>query len=169
MSKAMILCMGAVTLAGCAAMSAQAPGASGPLPVAIESDSISYATSACFGRCPIYRVTVRPDGGGVFEGINFTAVSGERPFRITPDRYRAFAAHLAPLRPRQGEVRLTGDGCRTMATDLPGVEVVWTRAIGDSQTYQLNYGCDMDKNRAVAERLRNAPDLLPIAAFIGER
>ncbi|MBX3563660.1 MAG: hypothetical protein KF730_03690 [Sphingomonas sp.] len=37
-------------------------------PVAIEGDSIRYETSACFGACPIYVVTLRPDGTGTFEG-----------------------------------------------------------------------------------------------------
>ena len=169
MTKLLLLCLSAAVATGCAMAPAPRPAASGPPPVAIEADSISYATSACFGRCPIYRVTVRPDGSGVFEGQRFTAVTGVRPFRVTPQQYRAFEAHLAPLRPRQGEVRLTGEGCATMATDLPGAEVVWTRAIGDGQAYQLNYGCDMEGNRAAAERLRTAPELLPIAVFIGAR
>ncbi len=136
-------------------------------PVAIESDAISYETGPCFGACPVFKVTVSPDGSGTFEGRRFTAVTGERSFRITPDQYRAFAAELAPLRPAEGSVRLSGENCAQMATDLPSAEVTWFSQIGNSQSYYFYYGCDMEKNRAIGERLRRAPSLLPIREMIG--
>lgn len=136
-------------------------------PVAIESDAISYETGPCFGTCPVYTVTVRPDGSGTFEGRRFTTVTGTRSFRVTPAQYRAFAERLAPLRPAEGSVRMSGENCRAMATDLPSAEVTWFSQIGNSQSYYFNYGCDMDTNRGIAERLRGAPDLLPIREMIG--
>jgi len=72
-------------------------------PVAIEPDSIAYETGPCFGACPVLRVSVRPDGSGIFEGRQHT----------------------------------------------------------------VYHGCDMEKNRAIAERLRRAPTLLPISGMIG--
>jgi hypothetical protein len=136
-------------------------------PVAIESDSIAYETGPCFGACPMYRVSVSPDGSGTFEGRRFTAVTGTRTFRVTPAQYRAFAAHLAPLRPAEGAVRLSGEACASQATDLPSAEVTWFSQIGNSQSFYLDFGCDMDRNRAAADRLRTAPGLLPIGALIG--
>ena len=136
-------------------------------PIAIESDAISYETGPCFGACPVYKVTVSPDGRGTFEGRRFTAVTGERSFRITPAQYRAFAAHLAPLRPAEGAVRMSGEACRQMATDLPSAEVTWFSQIGNSQSYYFYYGCDMETNRAIADRMRSAPDLLPIREMVG--
>ncbi|HEY0326511.1 MAG TPA: DUF6438 domain-containing protein, partial [Allosphingosinicella sp.] len=47
-------------------------------PIPIESESISYETGPCFGACPVYRVTVSPDGTGTVEGRRVTAVTGER-------------------------------------------------------------------------------------------
>jgi len=136
-------------------------------PIAIESDSISFETGPCFGACPVFRVSVSPDGSGTFEGRQHTAVTGERAFRITPEQYRAFAAHLAPLRPAEGSVRMSGEACRQMATDLPSAEVTWFSQIGNSQNYYFYFGCDMDRNAAIAERLRSAPALLPISGMIG--
>ena len=136
-------------------------------PIPIESESISYETGPCFGACPVYRVTVSPDGTGTFEGRRFTAVIGERGFRITPEQYRAFAAQLAPLRPTEGSVRMSGEACRQMATDLPSAEVTWFSPIGNSQSFYFYYGCDMDRNRAIAQRLTEAPRLLAIQAMIG--
>jgi hypothetical protein len=138
-------------------------------PIAIESDAISYETGPCFGACPVYKVTVRPDGSGTFEGRRFTAVTGERSFRVSPAQYRAFAAHLAPLRPAEGSVRMSGEACRQMATDLPSAEVTWFSQIGNSQSYYFYFGCDMEANEAIAQRLRRAPDLLPIREMVGRR
>ena len=134
-------------------------------PVAIEADAISYETGPCFGACPVYKVTVRSDGTGVFEGRRFTSLLGTRSFRLTAAQYRAFANVLAPLRPARGSVRYSGDKCRMMATDLPSAEVTWTGRGATRQLY-FYFGCDMEKNRAIAERIRKAPERLPIARFI---
>ena len=150
-----------LALAGCATV----PNG----PIAIESDAISYETGPCYGTCPVYKVTVRPDGSGTFEGTRFTAVTGMRTFRATAAQVRAFADQLAPLRPAQGEVRLSGEACRSQATDFPSAQVTWFSQIGNSQSFYLDFGCDMDANRARAERLRAAPGLLPIGDLIGSR
>lgn len=131
-------------------------------------ESIMYEAGPCFGACPIYRVTVRSDGTGTFEGINFTTVRGVRQFRLTARQYRAFASHLAPVRPARGSIDYDGSRCRSMATDMPSATVTWT---GRRRTQRLHlyYGCDMERNRALAQRLSSAPRLLPIGDFIGPR
>jgi len=164
MRQGLVLGLAAVALAGCV----RGGGPGGPVP--IEGDSIRYETGPCFGACPVYAVTVRPDGTGVFEGRRFTAVTGTRSFRLTRAQYDAFAARLAPYRPASGEMRYArGEAnCRQVATDMPSVEVTWTRAIGDSQRLYFYYGCDMERNRAMAEALGHAPDALPIHDLVGE-
>lgn len=162
-----ILGLGALALSGCVAPRGGEPGR----PVPIEGDSIRYETGACFGACPIYTVTVRPDGTGTFEGKRFTAVTGERRFTLSRAQYDAFAARLAPYRPGSGQVRYApGEkNCERMATDMPSVDVTWTRAIGDSQGLYFYYGCDMEKNQAIADALGEAVEALPIQDLIGER
>lgn len=157
--------MTVLTLAGCI------PPGRGPQPIPVESDSITYETGPCFGACPVYSVTVRPDGSGVFDGKRFTAVSGERRFTLTPAQYAAFAARLAPYRPETGNVRYAqGEPlCQRAATDMPSVDIRWTRAIGDSQSLHFYFGCDLEKNRAMRDALGRAPDALPIGELIGPR
>lgn len=167
MRRLAIIGLGALALSGCV----KPGGGPGPgKPVAIEGDSIRYETGPCFGRCPVYTVTVRPDGTGIFEGKRFTAVTGERAFRLTSAQYDAFAAKLAPYRPRSGELRYApGEKtCPNVATDMPSVDVVWTRAIGDSQHLYVYYGCVM-QNHAIKQALGEAAEGLPIQDLIGER
>jgi hypothetical protein len=155
--------IGAIALA-CAGLAACATAPMESEPAAVES--ISFETGPCFGACPVYLVTVGSDGSGVFEGRRFTAADSRREFRITPDQYRAFARQLEPLRPASGAVRYSGDSCASMATDLPSADVKWRTSGGAEQELYFYFGCDMEKNRAIAERIRKAPDLLPIAQFI---
>jgi len=140
-------------------------------PMPIEGDAITLETGPCFGRCPVYAVTVRPDGTGIFTGKRFTSVTGEKAFKLTRAQYDAFAARLAPYRPKSGEVRYApGEpNCAHAATDLPSVGVTWTRAIGDRQHLYFYFGCNMGGNQAMRDALGNAPDLLPIDALVGPR
>jgi hypothetical protein len=132
-----------------------------------EVDSVSYETGPCFGVCPVYRVTVNRDGNGQFEGRRFTAVTGERLFSVTPAQYRAFVRQLEPLRPASGERLYSGEACEMMATDLPSTDVRWRMRNGAEPHLYFYHGCDMDRNRPIAERLHAAAKLLPIGDFIG--
>jgi hypothetical protein len=138
-------------------------------PTRSPTRSITYETGPCFGRCPVYSVTIYSNGRATFTGRRFTTVEGIREFRVPAGTYQIFARHLEPLRPaRAGEVRYSGDRCRVMATDLPSAKVTWEGQGGGRSLY-FNYGCDMQRNRALAERLRRAPALLPIRDYIGAR
>ena len=169
MRQWIILGVAAVALGGCIPPGRGPQGPGGPVP--IEGDSITYETSPCFGACPVYSVTVRPDGSGVFEGKRFTAVTGEKAFRLTPAQYDAFAAKLAPYRPASGQVRYApGEkNCEPAVTDASSVDVTWTRAIGDSQGLYFYYGCRAEKNRPLGQALGDAVEGLPIHDLIGER
>jgi len=75
-------------------------------------------------------------------------------------------SQLAPLRPASGDLRYSGPPlCRQMATDLPSAEVTWRLREGEQHFY-FYYGCDMERNRAIRDRLSAAPGLLPIGDFI---
>ncbi|HEV7660085.1 MAG TPA: DUF6438 domain-containing protein [Allosphingosinicella sp.] len=150
-----------------AALALPVAAAAPPRP-ATPVETIIFETGPCFGTCPVYRVTVNSNGTGTFEGRHHTAVTGTRPFRLRPGQYQAFARHLAPLRPARGTIRYAGERCRSTATDMPSAEVTWRSRRGTQGLY-FYYGCDMRSNRAIAARLRAAPDLLPLAQLIGGR
>ena len=149
----------ALALTGCATTSGAALGGG--------VESITYETGPCFGACPVYTVTVNRDGTGLFEGRRFTAVSGERRFTLTPAQFDAFARQLEPLRPASGDQRYSGDECGVMATDLPSADIRWRGSDGAEQHLYFYFGCDMERNRAIADRIRAAPELLPIGELIG--
>ena len=155
-----ILLIAVLALGGCVS----GPSSAGPAPIR----TITYETGRCFGACPVYAVTVSSDGTGRFEGKQFTTVSGEQTFAVTPQQFANFEAALAPWRPANGEADYSRPPlCQRMATDLPSVDVRWT-APNPAHLY-FYYGCDMEKNAAMADALRHAVDALPIAALIKAR
>ena len=160
------LAAAAIGLSGCVVVDASRDGVR---PMATESETIRYETGACFGACPVYTVTIAPDGTGTFEGQRFTAVTGTRSFRASPAAYHLFAARLAPYRP-QGEqyLRAGEPGCTPAATDQSSVDVRWSGGGAAASHLAAYFGCDMAENAAMFRALREAPQLLPIGAFIGD-
>jgi hypothetical protein len=134
-------------------------------------ETIRFETGRCFGTCPVYSVTVRPDGTGTFEGRQFTAVTGSRDFRLTTAEYRAFAERLAPYRPAQGEQRYEPGSplCPNHATDMSSVDVTWSGGAGGARHLYFYLGCVSEDRQDARTALRTAPELLPIAPLVGER
>lgn len=162
-------CRGIIPESGGAAPGA-APASSPPRDAVT---AIEYEAGPCFGKCPAYSFSVSSDGAGTFMGLDHTQVRGERDFRLTPAEFEAFAAALAPYRPAPETERSYAPGqpgCPMGATDLPSVSIRWEYA--DARTSQLgyNFGCHGEANRAMADALGNAPDLIPaLAPLIGAR
>jgi hypothetical protein len=140
-----------------------------PPPTAGTVETIRYETGRCFGTCPVFVLTARSDGTATFEGKQFTAVQGVRELTISPASYAEFRNRLQPYRP-EGERRLSTEAeCNgRVATDMPSVDITWT-AKGPQQHLYVHYGCDMERNAAMFEALRRAPEALPeVQALIGK-
>lgn len=164
MRTTMTVMTAVAVLAGCAT--------SGREKGAIEGEEIRYETTPCYGTCPVYVVTVRPDGSGTFEGREHVAVTGTQSLRATPEDYRRFADALKPYRPASGErlIQPGGPECGgPMVSDLPSVDVRWTEASGAGQHLHVYFGCGGTDLQAMREAIRAAPDALPLRALIGRR
>lgn len=149
-------------LSGCAT----APAA--PTPAA-KVDTISFSAGRCFGTCPVYRVTIEPDGSGVLFPEKFTSVPGETRFTVTPQQYRRLRDSLAPFRPATGTKKNIGPGdpsCKRMATDMPGYRIVWDRA--PQKPTQLDYygGCHDPQHTRLRAAIAAVPKLLNIEPML---
>ena len=164
-----LITVAALGLSACATATGEV--APPPPPTAGMFLEIRYETGPCFGACPVYALTVSRNGSGVFEGRQHTAVVGTRSFTVTPEQFAAFRNRLEPYRPYDVQDRRIADpncGGR-VATDLPSVDIIWTEK-GPRQHLFAYYGCDMERNAALFEALRNAPQALPqVQAMISRR
>ncbi|MDX2135875.1 MAG: DUF6438 domain-containing protein [Saprospiraceae bacterium] len=51
-------------------------------------------TAGCFGFCPVYTVTVYPDGRAQYFGAQNVALAGEAVFQLTPEELRTLKASV---------------------------------------------------------------------------
>ena len=150
-----LLAMAAAALSGCATL--QKP----PEPL-----RITYETTPCFGTCAVYKLGVNADGIALFDGVRHTKVEGQRMFVVSPAEFERFRAALAPYRP---------DGLRQLAspeqcgnrwrTDAPGVLITWQED-KDIDQLAVNFGCDLEMNRAMFQAIADAPDALPLDIYL---
>ena len=146
------------TLMGAGGCAMQQGDHVGPRP-GVAGDTISIAAGPCFGACPVYSVTVTPDGSGLLEPRRFAAVPGDTRFTVTASQYRRLRASLADFRPVAGEARRIGHGenCDRFATDMPGYAIIWRRSGQKAASLDFQSGC-MD---ARYDRLRAALAAMP--------
>ncbi len=55
---------------------------------AVRQSVITLERTACFGFCPMYKLTVYADGRVIYEGNQFVKVKGTRTTRISPMKAR---------------------------------------------------------------------------------
>ncbi|GBE90828.1 DUF6174 domain-containing protein [Nostoc cycadae] len=60
----------------------------------LRSGIITLQRTACFGACPIYTITIFPDGRVVYEGERFVKVVGKRTAKISPQAVRRLVAEF---------------------------------------------------------------------------
>jgi hypothetical protein len=119
---------------------------------------ISFSTTECFGRCPVYSVSLDQDGNVEFEGQSNVAKEGKSTKQVAPndaaDVYEALLA--ASYFGFKDEYRTEQDGCERVRTDASTHK--WSVA-RDGQTKDLSQylGCEgvpgLDKVEAVSKLL----------------
>ncbi|MGV3768833.1 MAG: DUF6438 domain-containing protein [Sphingobium phenoxybenzoativorans] len=161
MTKIMAAGLAMLILSGCAT----APKAEKPV---AKADTIRFSAGPCFGVCPVYSVTVNPNGSGVLIPQRNTSVPGETRFAVTPLQYKRLRDAFAPFRPLTGKQKriAQGENCQRAATDMPGYEIVWTRAGQDKTELDFYSGCFDARYAKLREAVRAVPKILDIEKML---
>ncbi len=147
-------------LAACGLSACQAQQATTSSPAGQET--VSIRTTPCFGTCPVFAVTLHPDGQLDFEGIKFVKHSGKVTRHITADKVKAIRQTLQAYRPAAGVTTRNKD-CQQRVTDHPSYVVTWQSPKAQDSVYRHYTGCFSAANRAIAKTLRGVLTSLPIA------
>lgn len=119
-----------------------------PEPPPLPPDGLVLQRTACSGSCPVYTLTLQPQGQVHFEGVDHVAQRGGRDWRIEP----LFAKHLFGELERAGFFTLA-PRYPTEVEEFPGLVLTVTRA-GVTHRVQLGGDGTGDLVRDVkAERL----------------
>ncbi len=124
-------------------------------------ETVSYSVGPCFGLCPVYNVSVTPDGFVRFEGERHTATLGQQERHGGASAYRAISTSLAAYRPATGTTADTE--CESRMSDQQHYRIVWTAADGTQTVLQHDKGCRSPRNDALNKTLENLPNKLGIA------
>ena len=105
-------------------------------------DEIQLTRAPCFGRCPVYSVTVHADGRVDYRGERWVASTGERSGQADPQELARLRAFLEanPL-PLVADYRPGKPACGTpVATDMPGATITVRQAGGIRRIFHYQ-GC----------------------------
>jgi len=86
-------------------------------------NKISLQRTACFGVCPVYTVSIYPDGLVEFHGERFVASTGDHTASVSPDNFQRLAAFANNINffllDDEYRVRREPDGTVIAVSDLP--------------------------------------------------
>jgi acetamidase/formamidase len=88
-----------------------------------KTNVITMERGACFGTCPMYKVTLRSDGTVTFDGANFVKNKGTATGKITPEDFNKLVSEFEKVKffSLDDTYEPGSPGCGPAATDLPYV------------------------------------------------
>ena len=138
-------------------------------PAAAPIEAVTMHRSACYGRCPVYAVTVKSDGAVLIQGLEHVKGGGDLTQRISPARVAELAKAIDEIGywTWKSQYLSQEDGCTAVATDHPGVDIEVRRG-GATKRVSYYYGC---KGLPVADQIerlsQTIDDVAGTAALIG--
>lgn len=127
------------------------------------AETIIVSVGPCFGFCPVYDVTVSPNGRIRFVGKRNTAVLGERTRDAGRTAFRLLTNDLARFRPATGSA--TAVECEAAVSDTSAYTLTWTNAGGISTTATVQSSCPGGAGQDLVTLLRALPAHLGIGAW----
>jgi len=105
-------------------------------------DLITFERTACFGTCPIYKLSIRSNGSVEYNGIDHVKIKGQSKTQISSQQVaqllEAFdAVNFFGLR---NQYQTTEDGCPSVATDSPSV-IISIKIGNQEKTVNHYHGC----------------------------
>jgi Domain of unknown function (DUF6438) len=110
--------------------------------VAVAGPAVSLERTPCFGRCPVYGISVLPSGVVSYEGRANVRVVGTATSRISPDRVQALLLELerAGYFTFANRYALSEPTCLRYSTDSPSA-ISSATFRGRTKRIEHDYGC----------------------------
>lgn len=107
-----------------------------------DQDEITLERTACFGTCPMYKVTITGDGTVTFKGVRFTKVEGVAKGKITQSDFKRMVSEFEKINyfSLPDSFAPGTPVCPRMVTDMPSA-VTSIRLKGKTKVVAHYYGC----------------------------
>jgi hypothetical protein len=161
-------------LGGCASEGYQPYATRGlNTPYTGEHDVFTLERTACFGFCPVYKVSVDDRDILVFEGERYVKEAGGAVSkRLAPGSFRKLVAIAQDYDFASYDARYPnedGDNCGAVATDLPSIEIAFDAGRFD-HAVRLDQGCmGFDGRERFDEMVLKIDEVLNLDDWIGPR
>ena len=136
------LTLASVLVYGCTPNRVPAPADSPDRSASATGEAISLERTACFGRCPVYRITVTPAGAVTYEGRANVRRIGSATAEISPDSVVSLLRELeqAGYFTFSDRYAVSEPTCRRYTTDSPSA-ISSATFRGRTKRIQHDYGC----------------------------
>lgn len=125
-----------------------------------DAETLAISRGACFGFCPVYRVSATSSGTVEFTGVRHTAYLGNKQVRVGRDVVARLMAQLAPFRPTAGAAAFQ---CEAGVSDQSDYIVTWSAGTNSQpNSLTFNSGCHSVEGLKLRSILESAPPLLGI-------
>jgi len=107
-----------------------------------NEDQITLERTACFGTCPVYKLTIKSDGSVMFQGERFTKTTGPATGKISASDFRALVNEFNQVDYFSlADAYLPGTKeCPNRITDMPSATTS-IRLNGRTKAVAHYYGC----------------------------
>ncbi len=107
---------------------------------------LSMKRSGCYGRCPIYNLTVQPNGNIIFEDKDYTETIGKAESKLSEDKRNQLITEIEKANFFSLENAYNSDSknCPNFATDSSDV-TIYVKLDGKEKTINHYLGCFEDE------------------------
>jgi len=98
-----------------------------------SSNLISMSKGACFGTCPIYKMTIQKNGAATFEGKRFCNMIGPHIAQLSSEQLGSLEQDIAKI-----NFEAFAEKIESMIADLPSTELTFFRADGSPKSIWWN-------------------------------
>ena len=136
------LILASVLVCGCTPQRVPAPAETPDRSAGATGEAVSLERTACFGRCPVYRITVTPAGAVTYEGRANVRHIGTAAAEISPDSVAALLREMeqAGYFTFSDRYAVSEPTCRRYTTDSPSA-ISSATFRGRTKRIQHDYGC----------------------------
>ena len=138
------------------AMAACSPADKGVVQGNTGDPVISLSEGPCFGTCPIYNMTIRPNGTFTLFGERFVRDTGVQEGAIGADAWGEAVNALEAANFWSVEANQTPANLTNCHTDAPTARITWRTEDGREKTLTYDAGCGVRKTQDLVIALREA-------------
>lgn len=145
-------------LTGCGTLISHTENSNQSAPKEKAHLSLKMKRSACNGRCPVYDLTVQPDGEIIFEGKNWTKTIGKATDKLNEKQLENLVSEIeqSDFFSLENVYDWDSGNCTELASDMPNVNLT-INLNGKEKTINHYHGC-FEKDNSSAGKTKSISD-----------